>query len=114
MVWRARHCLDVGFVYLYGTFHDFDGISLGAQRSEPVQVISSLIAAWSDATQASTSVTSGLSSMTTVVTSLNAGYVWMLANCLVSAAYVRTLTSRRGMVLIPFFGRFWQCARKSK
>lgn len=34
--------------------------------------------------------------MTTVVTSLNVGYVWMLANCLVSAAYVRTFDKQKG------------------
>ena len=33
--------------------------------------------------------------MTTVVTSLNVGYVWMLANCLVSAAYVRKFDKQK-------------------
>jgi len=54
-----------------------------------VQVVSSLIAAWSDASQAPTPAQGGLNSVTSVVTSLNVGYVWMLVNCLVSAAYVR-------------------------
>jgi len=57
-------------------------------------VISSLIAAWSDASQISPSVSSGLSSMTTVVTSLNVGYLWMLSNCLVSAAYVLSMRKK--------------------
>lgn len=54
-----------------------------------MQVVSSLIAAWSDASQIPSSAQGGLNSVTSVVTSLNVGYVWMLVNCLVSAAYVR-------------------------
>jgi GDP-mannose transporter len=82
----------VSFIFMVRNHH-FKGISLGAQRSDPAQVISSLIAAWSDASQIS--VTGGLSSMTTVVTSLNVGYVWMLTNCLVSAAYVRRFDKQK-------------------
>jgi hypothetical protein len=33
--------------------------------------------------------------MTTVVTSLNVGYLWMLSNCLVSAAYVRRFNKQK-------------------
>jgi GDP-mannose transporter len=58
-------------------------------RSESVQVFSSVIAAWSDASQILIPVEGGLGSLTSVVTSLNVGYVWMLVNCLVSATYVR-------------------------
>jgi len=57
-------------------------------------VVSSVIAAWSDASQISPSVSGGLSSMTTVVTSLNVGYLWMLSNCLVSAAYVLAMRKK--------------------
>jgi len=57
-------------------------------------VVSSVIAAWSDASQISTSAQGGLTSVTSVVTSLNVGYVWMLVNCLVSAAYVLAMRKK--------------------
>lgn len=40
--------------------------------------------------------------MTGVVATLNIGYLWMFANCLTSAAYVRTFDERRCIVLIPY------------
>jgi len=58
-------------------------------RSEPVQVVSSIIAAWSDVSRSSPSGPGGLNSVTSVVATLNVGYIWMFANCLTSAAYVR-------------------------
>jgi hypothetical protein len=45
-----------------------------------------MIAAWADV---ATSVGDGFSSVQDTIRSLNIGYVWMLANCIVSAAYVR-------------------------
>ena len=60
-----------------------------------MQVFSSAIAAWSDASQISTSAQGGLTSVASVVTSLNVGYVWMLVNCLVSAAYVRRFNYKK-------------------
>ena len=65
------------------------------RRSETVQVVSSVIAAWSDASQISIPAQGGLGSLTSVVTSLNVGYVWMLVNCLVSAAYVRRFNYKK-------------------
>lgn len=64
------------------------------------QVISSIIAAWSDITHTfhtysssrsidGTFTPSNVHSPAAVVGQLNAGYVWMLVNCLVTAAYVR-------------------------
>ena len=67
-----------------------------------MKVISSIIAAWSDITHAfytygssqistSTVIPSTVDSAATVVGQLNAGYVWMLMNCLVTAGYVRDI-----------------------
>jgi hypothetical protein len=82
----------VSFIFMV-TNRRFDEIPPGTQT--PLQVVSSVIAAWSDASQISPSVAGGLSSMTTVVTSLNVGYLWMLSNCLVSAAYVRRFNKQK-------------------
>ncbi|KAI9511546.1 UDP-galactose transporter [Russula earlei] len=59
-------------------------------------VISSVIAAWSDISHASTSVPGAgdLSSVTSAVAALNVGYLWMFANCLTSAAYVLAMRKR--------------------
>jgi len=62
--------------------------------SKPLQVISSIIAAWSDISQASTSVQGGISSLTSVIATLNVGYFWMFANCITSATYVRRLAAQ--------------------
>jgi GDP-mannose transporter len=61
------------------------------------QVLSSIIAAWSDVSSAISdslpAVSDGasfasLQGMASVVHKLNVGYLWMLTNCLTSAAYV--------------------------
>lgn len=65
-------------------------------------VLSSIIAAWADisdaltvgdpaATEAAALATSGISA---VVSNLNVGYVWMFINCATSAAYVLTMRKR--------------------
>lgn len=66
-----------------------------------MQVVSSVIAAWSDVSHSSHSGPGGLNSVTSVVATLNVGYFWMFANCLTSAAYVRIfyLTRRKSTVL---------------
>jgi len=57
-------------------------------------VISSIIAAWSDISQASTSVQGGISSVTSAVSALNVGYLWMFANCITSATYVLAMRKK--------------------
>ncbi|KDQ19173.1 hypothetical protein BOTBODRAFT_52331 [Botryobasidium botryosum FD-172 SS1] len=69
-----------------------------------LMVVSSIIAAWSDishtlATLSDTWATGGLYSgalpdISQVSAKLNAGYVWMLLNCLCSAAYVLAMRKR--------------------
>lgn len=69
-----------------------------------MQVISSVIAAWSDVSTAltgslpaaSTGVSlSALQNLAGAVRGLNAGYFWMLVNCLTSAAYVSAAFQER-------------------
>jgi len=57
-------------------------------------VVSSLVAAWSDVSQASPSVPGSLGSVASFVTNLNVGYFWMFANCLTSAAYVLAMRKK--------------------
>ena len=67
------------------------------------QVVSSVIAAWADISDALTAgdpavveaVGGGLSSVTGVVSKLNVGYFWMFMNCATSAAYVSSHSSVR-------------------
>ncbi len=67
-----------------------------------MQVVSSVIAAWSDLSHLPPSGPGGLNSVTSVVATLNVGYFWMFANCLTSATYVRIFDKRRrSTVLIP-------------
>lgn len=66
-------------------------------------VVSSVIAAWSDISNAMNdalavgqpaAVAGGLTSVTNVVSTLNVGYFWMFANCFTSAAYVLGMRKR--------------------
>ncbi|KAL0579273.1 GDP-mannose transporter into the lumen of the Golgi [Marasmius crinis-equi] len=68
-----------------------------------LMVLSSVIAAWSDVTNAladTTAITGSnvslksLQDVTDVMHKLNVGYFWMLVNCLTSAAYVLTMRKR--------------------
>lgn len=67
-----------------------------------LQVLSSIIAAWSDVSATlgdSVPITSiglsleSLKALPGVVSRLNIGYLWMLINCATSAAYVRYVIS---------------------
>lgn len=66
-------------------------------------VVSSIIAAWSDVTNAltqsipgvSTGISAGaMKNLLSSVRGLNVGYLWMLFNCLASAAYVLSMRKR--------------------
>ncbi|KAF8513482.1 UDP-galactose transporter [Gautieria morchelliformis] len=70
-----------------------------------LMVVSSIIAAWSDITHtfytysssplfSSTVVPSDVQPPAAVIGQLNAGYLWMLVNCLVTAAYVLAMRKR--------------------
>src|SRR6266702_2672463 len=111
MVRWSRHCADTGLVYLHGMYYQCGWNLL--THLESLQVVSSVIAAWSDVSHATS--TGGLSSVTSAVATLNIGYIWMFGNCLTSAAYVSIFAWKKGRVTyIVIFGRFWLCARGSK
>ncbi|KAI0793960.1 UAA transporter [Fomes fomentarius] len=72
------------------------GLTLG---SFILMVLSSVIAAWADITDALTAsdpavIEAGLSTVTSVVSKMNVGYFWMFTNCVTSAAYVLTMRKR--------------------
>lgn len=91
MVWWSCHCTYTSIVYFHGTYYQ---VGCVLTDLESLQVISSIIAAWSDVANISTSA-SGLSSVTSAVATLNAGYFWMFGNCLTSAAYVSIFVCKR-------------------
>lgn len=117
MVWRARNYLDLCFIHLHGKFNFSD------QRcSDGVnQVLSSIIAAWSDVSSAlsgSIPVTSSgismisLQSAAGALRGLNIGYIWMFTNCLTSAAYVSTIAQSLSITALNIvIYRFFPCAR---
>jgi hypothetical protein len=74
-----------------------------------------VIAAWSDVLRASPPSTSGFGSVTSAVATLNVGYIWMLTNCLTSAAYVSKfqVEGKKDDAYIGF-DRSWRCAKELK
>ncbi len=96
MVRWSRHCADTGLVYLHGMYYQCGWDLL--THLESLQVVSSVIAAWSDVSHATS--TGGLSSVTSAVATLNIGYIWMFGNCLTSAAYVSISPGRRDVLPI--------------
>lgn len=59
-----------------------------------LMVLSSIVAAWADINAAINSYGHDASETATVLSSLNSGYIWMLINCLSSAAYVLGMRKR--------------------
>lgn len=90
------------------------------------QVLSSVVAAWADVTAASEVVaqavppaTAGLGSslelVSGVVQKLNVGYMWMLINCMASAAYVSTRRSLPALIQnLTIWYRYWPCENGSR
>lgn len=75
-----------------------------------LMVLSSLIAAWADIKHALESNTDA----TAKVSTLNAGYVWMLINCLCTSSYVLGMRKRIKLTnfkdfdsMVPLFGFFF-------
>lgn len=76
----------------YGEVLWFGGsVSSMALFSFGLMVLSSVIAAWADITHA---LQNHGSSSTQELATLNAGYVWMLVNCLSTAAYILCMRKR--------------------
>jgi GDP-mannose transporter len=79
----------------YGEVLWFGGsVSPTALFSFGLMVLSSVIAAWADIQHALASHGSASSKATAQIAELNSGYIWMLANCLCTAAYVLGMRKR--------------------
>ncbi len=106
MVRRTGHSTHVCIVYHYGAFN---AVAARASQANIRQVISSVIAAWSDissalddttwATQEATAIGS-LHVVQNALAHVNAGYVWMFCNCITSAAFVSGAANIRHHVLM--------------
>ena len=59
-----------------------------------LMVLSSVVAAWADITAAIANYGHNASETAIALSALNSGYMWMLANCLSSAAYVLGMRKR--------------------
>jgi GDP-mannose transporter len=59
-----------------------------------LMVVSSIVAAWADISAAISSYGHDATETATQLSTLNAGYIWMLVNCLSSAAYVLGMRKR--------------------
>lgn len=78
----------------YGEVIWFGGaVSSIALLSFGLMVVSSVVAAWADIRHALESHGSTAKASTDIAT-LNSGYIWMLANCLTTAAYVLGMRKR--------------------
>ncbi|ERF69040.1 GDP-mannose transporter [Endocarpon pusillum Z07020] len=79
----------------YGEVLWFGGsVTSMALFSFGLMVLSSVIAAWADIKHALESHGTSTSEATARISTLNAGYIWMLANCLCTAAYVLGMRKR--------------------
>ena len=59
-----------------------------------LMVLSSIVAAWADISAAISSYGVDAADTATTLSTLNSGYIWMLVNCLSSAAYVLGMRKR--------------------
>ena len=79
----------------YGEVLWFGGSVTGmALFSFGLMVLSSVIAAWADVQHALQSLGHATEAASEKVSTLNAGYLWMLFNCLCSAAYLLGMRKR--------------------
>jgi GDP-mannose transporter len=79
----------------YGEVLWFGGsVSSMALLSFGLMVLSSVIAAWADIKHALESHGTATSAASAQLETLNAGYLWMLINCLSTAAYVLGMRKR--------------------
>jgi GDP-mannose transporter len=79
----------------YGEVLWFGGsVTSMALFSFGLMVLSSVIAAWADIKHALEAHGTSTSEATARISTLNAGYIWMLANCLCTAAYVLGMRKR--------------------
>lgn len=101
MVWWTSDRADNGFFRIHGERLSRVHLSPAHLTFCLIKVFSSVVAAWADINSASevaaasihpTSAGMGLGLVGGVVQKLNIGYIWMLVNCMASAAYVRRIS----------------------
>lgn len=82
----------------YGEVLWFGGsVSSMALLSFGLMVASSIIAAWADiqhALESHSAASAASTAVTAQLATLNSGYIWMLANCLSTAAYILCMRKR--------------------
>ena len=79
----------------YGEVLWFGGsVTALALLSFGLMVLSSVVSAWADISAAITNYAGAPHETATELASLNAGYIWMLLNCLSSATYVLSMRKR--------------------
>jgi GDP-mannose transporter len=79
----------------YGEVLWFGGSVTGlALLSFGLMVLSSIVSAWADISAAIGNYSSAPHETATELASLNAGYIWMLLNCLSSATFVLSMRKR--------------------
>ena len=79
----------------YGEVLWFGGSVTGlALLSFGLMVLSSIVSAWADISAAIGNYSSAPHEAATELASLNAGYIWMLLNCLSSATFVLSMRKR--------------------
>jgi UDP-galactose transporter len=93
----------------YGEVLWFGGsVTSMALFSFGLMVLSSVIAAWADIKHALESHGTSTSEATARISTLNSGYVWMLVNCLCTAAYVLGMRKRIKLTNFKDFdSKFW-------
>jgi GDP-mannose transporter len=78
-----------------------------------LMVMSSVIAAWADIKHALESHGHMSSEATARIATLNAGYIWMLTNCLCTAAYVLGMRKRIKLTNFKDFdSKCWKCLHR--
>lgn len=96
----------------YGEVLWFGGsVSSMALFSFGLMVLSSLIAAWADIKHALDSHGSATGAAAAQISTLNAGYVWMMLNCLSTASYVLYMRKRIKLTNFKDFDSESRCRR---
>jgi len=96
----------------YGEVLWFGGsVSSMALFSFGLMVFSSLIAAWADIKHALESHGSAAGAAADQISTLNAGYVWMMLNCLSTASYVLYMRKRIKLTNFKDFDSESRCKR---
>lgn len=92
----------------YGEVLWFGGSVTGMSLfSFGLMVLSSIIAAWADIQHALSSFGHASTEASQQISTLNAGYMWMLFNCLCSAAYLLGIRKRIKLTNFKDFDSEW-------